>query len=375
MNFGKRVFSIFIALFICVCVVLPVLRANKFFRSKERLVENEKTASEDRENESCQEQLKEIQNKSVKKDDNKSVKNSISIPKAVVIEKQKKATSEIKNKLEQKQEQEVQKKTILSGDIQQMEKAESLNNTIVHAPVKALNVLSETQQRAQDNNENPTPAPNPQFNTEVVKYDVPPSSVKKAVTQNDQTRTLAGKFDFEEYSKNLTNNISGLKDGEIPLIVFDGENYKEGLHFYNYRLIARPKPKSLPKEPFYFIINESEIKLVREKYPHWGTFPPAKQEDILIFQELLSKSVFCEMAKDIQYEVFYTPMDLRMEKIFRCKLKTILDSFQEKFNDVEKVQCRFVRVGDAYILIIDYFTKKNGEVVNVNDPDKVTFAG
>lgn len=373
MNFGKRVFSIFIALFICVCVVLPVLRANNFFRSKERLVENEKTASEDRENESSQEQVKEIQNKSAKKDDKKSVKNSISIPKAVVIEKQKKAPSEIKNKLEQ--EQEVEKKAILSGNIPQVEKAETLNNTVVHAPVKALNVQSEIQQRAQDNNENSIPPSNPKFNTEVVKYEIPPSSRKKSCTPSDQTGTPSGKFDFEEYSKSLIN-IAGLKDGErIPLIVFDGQNYEEGLRFYLFQMVARPSPKPLPKEPYYFIVNESGIMLVNTKPPYEGTFPPATAKDILHFQGLLSKSVYYEMTKDTtQFQVFYAPTDMRMEKTMRCKLKNILDSFQEKLNNVAKVRVEFKRVGDGYLLIVKSFQKMNGQTVIVDDPDNERFA-
>lgn len=338
----KKLTSFIFAMFICVCIVLPVFKANNFFRKKEEI-----------------------------HDKNVALKN-ISIPRAIVPKTLKEVSPHINTQAIQKE----QKNEKISQDSASVAEAEKSNEIIVHEPVKAVHAQTEKSRTEV----NPMPADLPHT---VSNQHAPRDNVKqenKLIEQkfveksSDNSTNKAERFNFEKYGKNLVE-VAGLKEGEsMPVLELDESNYKEGLGFYGYQLVARPQP--LPKEPYYFIVNNSGIKLVNAKCHYVGTFPPALHEDINRFQDLLLISPYNELAKDVQFQVFYAPMNIQMERIVRCKLKTILNSVQEDMGNVIKIQGKFKRLDTAYILIIESFQKISGEIVNVNDPDnKEVFNG
>lgn len=339
----KKSISFIFAVFVCVCVVLPVFKANNFFRknvSKE-VMEMEKVKPE-QQKEAKQKKAEETQ------DSNITIK-SISIPKII--------TSEV-----------------LKEETAYVAEAEKPNKMIVHEPVKAVHAQTEKSRTE----ENPVPADLPHT---ISNQHTPRDKVKqenklieqKYVEKSADTRTnQAESFDFEKYGKNLVE-IAGLKEGEsMPVLELDESNYKEGLSFYGCQLIARPQP--LPKEPYYFAFNNTEITFVKGKSPYFGTFYPAVQADKLLFERLLSQSAYNELAKDTQFQLFYAPMNAEKGRLLRCKIKTVLSAYQGDVSEIVKVHGKFGKAGDAYILIIESLQKANGEIIPINDHDGSTVA-
>lgn len=337
-KFMRKTTSLFISFGIFAILLWPVFKANKIFsrNNDERTHEPE-------------------EQRPVKVDEEKDKQLSekgISLPKAIVFEKPKKntyAANEVKK-------DEVTSQNVQPPENQVPQKMEKPSDRIVHEPVKSMSTRSK-----------------PPENKEAKKSAIAAhTETNKTVPEETDTNKPAETFNIESYKKDLIER-AGLKDGErTPLILFDDMYYKEGLSYYGYQLVARPN--LLPKEPYYFVISESEIKLVRERSPYVGTFPPATEEDVLHFRELLSKSSYCEMTKDCQFQVFYAPMDMQMQQLMKCKLKIILDSFHEKMDEIVKAQSKFKKIGNEYILTIESFQKMNGQTVIVNDPDNQNVA-
>lgn len=360
----KKTTSLFIAVFICMCVVFPIFRANNFFKQKGDTVQKDRTEPEGGEENQKPEEMETKPKKTSDIGDQKIAANSISLPKIIAIEKPK---QEFSNAKIQPQHEEV-KKEPSSQEILAANGIER-EGVIAHQPLKSINVQSEAAEHKENitrTNES-LPVSNLHTSFNALRQEGFRLSQEKRERLNDNAVKPVEKFNFESYSKRLVE-MAGLEEGDrIPLLVLDEQLYKEGLSFYGYKLVARPKP--LPKEPYYFIINKSEIKLVCGKCPYIGTFPPATQQDNLLFQNLLSQSVYSEMAKDIQLQLFYCPTDIRMEQIIKSKLKIILNGFQKNLGEVAKIQGKFQRVDNVYILIIESFQKIDGEVINVIDPD------
>lgn len=365
MRLYKKTTSFFIAVFICVCVVLPVFKANNFFKQKEDTVQKDRTEPKGCEENRKPEEVETKREEAKDVSDKKIAANSISLPKVIAIEKPRQEFPDEKMQPRHKEEKKTASQDALPANEIKRE------DVIVHQPVKSMNVQSEEPEHKESlipmNESLPT-------SLDTVKQDSSQPTQKKVARANVNTAKPAEKFDFKKYEKNLIE-IAGLKEGErMPVLELDESNYKDGLSFYGYQLVARPQP--LPKEPYYFIVNNSGIKLVNAKCPYIGTFPPALREDINRFQDLLLISPYNELAKDVQFQVFYAPMNIQMERIVRCKLKTILNSVQEDMGNVIKIQGKFKRLDTAYILIIESFQKISGEIVNVNDPDnKEVFNG
>ena len=328
----KKLTSFVFAMFICVCIVLPVFKANNFFRKKEET-----------------------------QDRNIAIKN-ISIPKAIISEALKEESPRIDAQAVQKEE------------TASVAEAEKPNEIIVHEPVKAVHAQTEKSRPE----ENPVPADLPHT---ISNQRAPRDNViqeNKLIEQkfveksSDNIANKAERFNFEKYGKNLVE-IAGLKEGErMPVLELDESNYKEGLSFYGCQLIARPQP--LPKEPYYFAFNNKEIKFAKGKCPYIGTYYPAEQADKLLFERLLSQSAYNELAKDTQFTLFYAPKDAEKEFLLRCKIKTVLSAFQGDASEIVKIHGKFRKVDDSYILIMESFQKINGEIIPIIDRDNNTVA-
>jgi len=184
-------------------------------------------------------------------------------------------------------------------------------------------------------------------------------------------------FDFKEYKAELIENYKA-RDGEnIPLLLIDdhGKNglYKAGLGFYGYQLIARPTVTL--KEPYYFVINNSVMKRIAKTCPYTGEFPSSIQEDRKLFSELLSHTNFAE-SSNMEYELFYAPLDSEMLTVIKSKLRSIIDDIGLVSNDISKMKVTFKEIGSSYILIIESIVTAKGERIDVNDPDnKITIVG
>ena len=328
----KKLTSFVFAMFICVCIVLPVFKANNFFRKKEET-----------------------------QDRNIAIKN-ISIPKAIISEALKEESPRIDAQAVQKEE------------TASVAEAEKPNEIIVHEPVKAVHAQTGKSRPE----ENPVPADLPHT---ISNQRAPRDNViqeNKLIEQkfveksSDNIANKAERFNFEKYGKNLVE-IAGLKEGErMPVLELDESNYKEGLNFYGCQLIARPQP--LPKEPYYFAFNNKEIKFAKGKCPYIGTYYPAEQADKLLFERLLSQSAYNELAKDTQFTLFYAPKDAEKEFLLRCKIKTVLSAFQGDASEIVKIHGKFRKVDDSYILIMESFQKINGEIIPIIDRDNNTVA-
>ena len=336
----KKLTSFIFAMFICVCVALPIFKANNFFRKKE-----------------------ETQDKNI-------AHKNITIPTAIVPQALKEEPTHINAQAVQNKP----KKEKVSQDTASVAEAEKPNEIIVHEPVKAVHAQTEKSRTE----ENPVPADlpytisNQHASRDKVKQENTLIEQKFAEKAADTRANQTESFDFEKYVKNLVE-IAGLKEGEkIPVLELDESNYKEGLSFYGYQLVARPQP--LPKEPYYFAFNDTEIKFVKGKSPYIGTFYPAVQADKLLFERLLSQSAYNELAKDTQFQLFYAPMNAEKERLLKCKTKTVLSSFQGDVSEVVKIHGKFIKVGDAYILIVESLQKSNGEIIHINDRDNSTIA-
>lgn len=349
----KKSISFIFAMFICVCVLLPVFKANNFFRESRKNVLEEvlEKAKPEQQKEAKQKKTEETQDRNI------AIKN-ISIPKAIISEALKEESPRIDAQAVQKEE------------TASVAEAEKPNEMIVHEPVKAVHVQTEKSRTE----ENPVPADLPRT---ALNQHAPRNNVKQENTlieqkfvekYSDNSANKAERFNFEKYGKNLVE-IAGLKEGEsMPVLELDESNYKEGLGFYGYQLVARPEP--LPKEPYYFAFNNTEIKFIKGKFPYIGSYYPAVQTDKLLFERLLSQSAYNELTKDTQFQLFYVPMNTENGRLLRCKIKTVLSAYQGDVGEIVKARGKFVKAGDAYILIVESLQKANGEIVNINDPCK-----
>lgn len=364
MKANKKAISWLISLFFLAMILWPIFKVNNFFKQKEDIAQKDNTAAKENEKIKDQKQSESKQEMSKEIYDMKSA-NSISIPEAIVFDKLKEGTSD--KKTQQKEE----KKEIFSKNISSTENSERTDNMIVHNPVKAMGVQSDTA----ENNESHDPAKvsstvlNQQIPLGITKKEarVADSSSEKTEGTKNAMAKPSEKFDFENYSRNLIA-IAGLKNGErIPILTLDGNYYEEGLKFYGFVCVARPV--ILPAEPFFFIVNASSISLVKQKCPFIGSYYPATSQKNIQFQYLLSRSSYSEIAKDVEFQLIYAPTDVNKELLVKSKVKSILDRYQVHLSDVLKIQGKFEKVGDGYILVIKSFLKANGEVVNVKDPD------
>lgn len=370
MNFNKKAVSWLISLLFFSLLLLPVLKMNNFFRpKKEDTVKKDTLALRKDDEENTKTMQSEVKQEETAKVNDKKPSNNISLPKAIVFDLSKKESSD------KKTQQVEEKKEIISNNSLSPENDERLNNMIVHNPVKAINVQSETSEKNENSNTAevlPTVL-NHHAPLDVTKKENSGSPLEKTEGTKKVTAKPAEKFDFENYSKNLVI-IAGLKEGErIPVLELDGHNYKEGLNFYGFVMVARPDP--LPtKESFYFIVNNSNIILVKEKSPYIGAYYPATQDDTLLFRRLLAQSSYSEIAKTARYFLFYVPANVNKELLIKGKVKTILDSYQLHSSDALKIYGKFKKIDDAYILIIEAFEKVSGEIIKVTDPDIEKFA-
>lgn len=196
---------------------------------------------------------------------------------------------------------------------------------------------------------------------------------EKPLTENaekkEKVETERG-FDFEDYKVKLTKNY-GFKEGEsIPQLFIDdhdkNELYKEGLQFYGYQIIARPKVR--PGQPFYFVINRQAMMRIDEVCPYTGLFPSVLQEDHKLFKRLLYQPQFAEMPNR-KFELFYAPVDIKMMAILESKLKLIIEEFRLTTNEISRMIGTFKEIGDSYILIIESVVTIDGRIMKVHDPD------
>ena len=177
-------------------------------------------------------------------------------------------------------------------------------------------------------------------------------------------------FDFTEYTTSLIKNY-GKREGEkIPLLLIDDHNdsrlYKKGLEFYGYRLIARPSIR--PREPYYFVINDSGIQFLQETCPYAGVFPSVLQEDRNLFEGLLQQHKYRELSKN-QHQIFYAPIDTQMLSVVESKQKLILENMDLDIKQVSRMIGTFKKVGSSYILIIESIGTIDGTIIKVHDPD------
>ena len=347
MNTYKKSISFIFAMLICVCVVLPVFKANNFFRKKEDHHESRKNVLEEVLEKAKPEQQKEAKQKKAEEtqDRNITIKN-ISIPRVI--------TSEV-----------------LKEETASVAEAEKPNKMIFHEPVKAVHAQADKSQIKEYSE--PTALPRTALNQHAPRNNVKQENTlieQKFVEKSVDTRgKLTEKFNFEKYGKNLIE-IAGLKEGEkMPVLELDESNYKEGLGFYGYQLVARPEP--LPKEPYYFAFNNTEIKFIKGKFPYIGSYYPAVQTDKLLFERLLSQSAYNELTKDTQFQLFYVPMNAEKGRLLRCKVKTVLGAYQGDASEVVKIHGEFRKMmDDSYILSIESLQKANGEVIPLSDRRK-----
>lgn len=176
-------------------------------------------------------------------------------------------------------------------------------------------------------------------------------------------------FDFNEYQDKLLR-CADLKDGEqTPVLRIDDHNnreiYKAGLKFYGYQLIGVPK-KNL-RDPYYYTVTEIGISLINEKCPYTGGFE-AHTEDHELFRRLLSGHQSRPVSLS-DYELFYAPMDSRMQMIVKSKLKLITGKLCVAIEDISGVLGSFRRVGRSYVIIIESVLTKGGSHLGIDDPD------
>ena len=219
-----------------------------------------------------------------------------------------------------------------------------------------------------------------EIQSEIIQENIVREDIEKNALEKDAIpeRTMLAKeitdvdnnFDFTEYTTSLIKNY-GKREGEkIPLLLIDDHNenelYKKGLEFYGYRLIARPKIR--PREPYYFVINDSGIQFLQETCPYAGAFPSVLQEDRKIFKGLLQQPRFRELSKN-QHQIFYAPIDTQMLNVVESKQKLIIESMDLEIKQVSRMVGTFKKVGSSYILIIESIRTVDGRFVKVRDPD------
>lgn len=285
----KKSISFLFALFICAGILLPVFKANNFFSKKEAGTENENKALEEMVEKGKPEQQKEAKQEKPNEIRDKGIaRKSIPIPKTIISEAWKEESPRIDAQAIQKEQQ----KEKISQNTASVMEAEKQNEMIVHEPVKAVHAQKE-KSRPEENpvhEDLPYAVPNQHASRDKMKQENTLIEQKIVDKSANMRSNPSESFDFEKYGKNLVE-IAGLKEGEsMPILELDESNYKEGLRFYGYQLVARPQP--LPKEPYYFAFNNTEIKFIKGKSPYIGTFYPAEQADKLLFERVLSKSAY-----------------------------------------------------------------------------------
>ncbi len=209
----------------------------------------------------------------------------------------------------------------------------------------------------------------------VVREDIEKHALEQAALpeKTELAKEITGvdnNFDFTEYTTSLFKNY-GIREGEkAPLLLIDDHNksrlYKKGLEFYGYRLIARPLVK--PRDPYYFVINNSGTQLMQETCPYAGVFPSVLQEDRKLFERLLLHPQFREFSKN-QHQIFYAPIDTRMLNVIECKQKLILRSMNLDIKQVSRMIGTFKKLDSSYLLIIETVVTIDGKRINVRDPD------
>lgn len=194
-------------------------------------------------------------------------------------------------------------------------------------------------------------------------------SISKQISLPEKKETTKRKFDFSKYKNNLIKNYKVREGEKIPLLLIDDHNqrglYKQGLSFYGYQLIAKPEVKS--GKPYYFVINNSGMERIDEAWPY-GNCPPALREDRNLFRKLLSQPQFAEIS-NMEYELFYAPLDTRMIAILESKLKLIIESIRLDVGDISQMTGTFKKIENSYILIIESIVTIDGRYMKVNDPD------
>jgi hypothetical protein len=205
---------------------------------------------------------------------------------------------------------------------------------------------------------------------DIEKHALEPGAIPELTLLAKETIDDDNDFDFTEYSTSLIKDYGKLEGEKTPLLLIDDHNknelYKKGLEFYGYRLIARPKIR--PREPYYFVINDSGIQLLQETCPYAGAFPSVHQEDRKIFKGLLQQPRFGELSKN-QHQIFYAPIDTQMLNVVESKQKLIIESMGLEINQVSRMVGTFKKVGSSYILIIESIRTVDGRFVKVRDPD------
>lgn len=184
-------------------------------------------------------------------------------------------------------------------------------------------------------------------------------------------------FNFNKYKAELVENYKAIEGENIPLLLIDDHDksglYKAGLGFYGYQLIARPKVTL--KEPYYFVVNNSAMKRIDETCPYTGGFPSAIQGDRELFNGLLSQSRFGENS-NMEYELFYAPLDTEMLTIIKSKIRLIIENIGLATNEILEMKVTFKEVDSSYILIVESIVTANGERIEINDTDNnITIVG
>lgn len=202
-----------------------------------------------------------------------------------------------------------------------------------------------------------------------------PAPVKREMTKEDVAAEKG--FDFADYTSNLINNYAAPDGEQVPLLFIDDhdekELYREGLQFYGYQIIARPKVR--PERPYYLVINNLGMRRIDEVCPYMGLFPSVLQEDHKLFKRLIYQPQFSEIPYR-QYELFYAPLDIRMMAILECKLKLIIEEFRLTTNEISRMIGTFKEIGGSYILIIESIVTAKGKHINIDDPDnRITNVG
>lgn len=265
-------------------------------------------------------------------------------------------------------------------DEQKEENFRNINNPPKVLDESELNLLSEKRPLSERNEQENVFPDELKIQSEikresVVRKDIEEPTLKHTALPEEKKMTKEDigakkKFDFTDYAANLINNY-GIRDGEkVPLLLIDDHDksglYKTGLEFYGYQLIARPKVR--PKEPYYFVINDLRIRRIEETCPYTGILPSVLQEDKKLFERLLYQPQFSKMS-NMEYELFYAPLDTRMLTLLRCKQKLILENARLDVSDISKMVGTFKRIGSSYILIIESIVTANGNRMKVYDPD------
>ncbi len=338
-SYRKRTIFIIVLIFHA-CGLLFIVHVNGWFQQKKPFVQEKKTELRDKEVRN-DEKIRDVKEKNKIKDKNLKIKN-IYLPKQDVFVRQVGKRSENVNK---------QTKSSVEKELNLVSKEQSLPEKVK----KTEDIASvKTVKSTEEKQNNIAHKKVPEFTSK--KVSLPEKTVKQ--------------FNFTEYKKNLIENYE-LREGEkIPLLLIDDHNkselYKTGLEFYGYQLIARPRVR--PKEPYYLIINDLRSSRIDATCPYTGIFPSALREDYKLFKRLLSQPEFIDVS-NVEYQLFYAPLDTMMLNILECKQKFIIENAHLIISEISKMIGTFRRFGNSYILIIESIVTANGNRIKVYDPD------